>query len=142
MEENYYKTALKIALDSLKEISTESNGMQGDWGIVAQNAAPQWTHNLKKLEAMADRALGKIEELSAFDFTQPTRPSPRIDPIERGILLKALHNNGGIVMDGAIPPQATHAGRTGGLFYTLYEKSDLLIATLTEEGRTAAERLE
>ena len=141
MEENYYKAALKIALDTLKEISTEANGIQGDWGMVAMSAAPQWTHNLKKLEGMADRALSQIEELSAFDFTQPTRPSSRIDPIERGILLKALHNNGGIVMDGAIPPQATMLVERG-LFHTLYETTDLLIVVLTEEGRIAAEKLE
>lgn len=141
MEENYYKSALKIALDTLKEISTEANGMQGDWGVVGMNAAPQWTHNLKKLEGMADRALGKIEELSAFDFTQPTRPSPRVDPIERGILLKALHNNGGVVMDGAIPPQAVMLVERG-LFHTLYETKDILIVTLTAEGRLAAEKLE
>lgn len=141
MEENYYKAALKIALDALKDISTESNGMQGDWGLVGMSAAPQWTHNLKKLEGMADRALGKIEELSAFDFTQPTRPSPRIDPIERGILLKALHNNGGIVMDGAIPPQAMMLVERG-LFHTLYETTDMLIVVLTEDGRLAAEKLE
>ena len=141
MEENYYKSALKIALDTLKDISTEANGMQGDWGMVGMSAAPQWTHNLKKLEGMADRALGKIEELSAFDFTQPTRPSPRIDPIERGILLKALHNNGGMVMDGAIPPQAVMLVERG-LFHTLYETNDMLIVTLTDEGRMAAEKLE
>lgn len=141
MEENYYKTALKIALDALKEVSTEANGMQGDWGVVGVSAAPQWTHNLKKLEGMADRAIGKIEELSAFDFTQPTRPSPRIDPIERGILLKALHNNGGLTMDGAIPPQAIMLVERG-LFHTLYETETLLIVTLTQEGRDAAEKLE
>lgn len=141
MEENYYKSALKIALDTLKDISTEANGMQGDWGVVGMSAAPQWTHNLKKLEGMADRALGQIEELSAFDFTQPTRPSPRIDPIERGILLKALHNNGGLTMDGAIPPQAVMLVERG-MFQTLHETADLLIVVLTEEGRTAAEKLE
>lgn len=141
MEENYYKAALKIALDTLKEVSTEANGMQGDWGVVGMNAAPQWTHNLKKLEGLADRALGKIEELSAFDFTQPTRPSPRVDPIERGILLKALHNNGGVVMDGAIPPQAVMLVERG-LFHTLYETKEMLIVVLTEEGRLAAEKLE
>jgi hypothetical protein len=141
MEENYYKTALKIALDTLKEISTEANGIQGDWGMVTMSAAPQWTHNLKKLEGMADRALSQIEELSAFDFTQPTRPSSRIDPLERGILLKAFHNNGGMVMDGAIPPQATMLVERG-LFHTLHETTDLLIVVLTEEGRIAAEKLE
>ncbi|GEM_PF-2166820 len=141
MEENYYKSALKIALDALKEISTEANGIQGDWGMVSMSAAPQWTHNLKKLEGMADRALSKIEGLSAFDFTQPTRPSPRIDPIERGILLKAFHNNGGMVMDGAIPPQAIMLVERG-LFQTLHETTDMLIVVLTEEGRVAAEKLE
>lgn len=141
MEENYYKSALKIALDTLKEISAESNGMQGDWGMVGMDAAPQWTHNLKKLENMADRALSKIEELSAFDFTQPTRPSPRIDPIERGMLLKALHNNGGMVMDGAIPPQAIMLVERG-LFQALYETQTILVVVLTEEGRVAAAKLE
>ncbi len=141
MEENYYKAALKIALDALKEISTEANGIQGDWGMVSMSAAPQWTHNLKKLEGMADHALSKIEALSAFDFTQPTRPSPRIDPIERGILLKALHNNGGMMMDGAIPPQAIMLVERG-LFQTLYETTDILVVVLTEEGRAAAEKLE
>ena len=141
MEENYYKSALKIALDALKGISTEANGIQGDWGMVAMSAAPQWTHNLKKLEGMADRALSQIEALSAFDFTQPTRPSPRIDPIERGILLKALHNNGGMTMDGAIPPQAIMLVERG-LFHTLHETTDLLVVVLTEEGRAAAEKLE
>ncbi len=141
MEENYYKSALKIALDTLKEISSESNGMQGDWGMVGMDAAPQWTHNLKKLENLADRALGKIEALSAFDFTQPTRPSPRIDPIERGMLLKALHNNGGMVMDGAIPPQAIMLVERG-LFQALYETQTILVVVLTEEGRVAAAKLE
>lgn len=141
MDTTYYKTALKIALDALKNISTEANGMQGDWGMVGMNAAPQWTHNLKKLEGLADRAMGKIEELSAFDFTEPTRPSPRIDPIEQGMLLKALHNNGAMVLDGAIPPQAIMLVERG-LFQALYEKGDLMIVVLTEVGRTTAQKLE
>lgn len=141
MDLDYYKTALKIALDALKTISTEANGMQGDWGMVGMNAAPEWTHNLKKLEGLADRAMGRIEELSAFDFTEPTRPSPRIDPIEQGILLKALHNNGALVLDGAIPPQAIMLVERG-LFKTLHETNDLMIVVLTEAGRAMAQKLE